>query len=517
MSEMKEFIKRIGIFPEKHVKPIYYQTDEFIFFSEEERERMKAQQKNFFLNHDSLGSPKMTIKEWNVIRSAMGKPRRFSANFIKGELEKLRIFRDTVRESIKNPGQAVKLPLDFDPVYASKIKKTSGLKVSQAVFAVHPLCGHLHFGKVLTVDENMTVVNFLGNDLGVQRIPDTHIAVCPASDNRPNGSFTPGLGGETGSRANFDFQLIALMLELCSRKSYLIHDLRKFNNLGEVFSSSLNERFFYDMKWTMQQIEEINRIIEMVFRSGSREGESGGDDESEERIDEGFFKVEWDKITNSNFYFFLRRKLEQSPSLEKRQEISTVLNEVYKRLEVSNANFFLFFSPLCLNERQNKNLSDSKDFLSGITSSQPHFKAEEAMEEEQPTLDQTLPLNELLAPHSNTKMETEPFTSSILPILEESPIRIGRESRPGSQPDSQIKEYKGFKIIEEESHGNDELIQTCICSLLSLNRNPPASNKFQENGSMQKLLAASFRVSEQCFHNLVGVTLVLNQKLKSSS
>lgn len=45
---------------------------------------------------ENLG--KLTRAEWNIIRKAMGSPRRFSNEFIKSELKNLEIYRKIVRD-----------------------------------------------------------------------------------------------------------------------------------------------------------------------------------------------------------------------------------------------------------------------------------------------------------------------------------------------------------------------------------------------------------------------------------
>ena len=41
---------------------------------------------------------KLKRSEWNIIRTAMGRPRRFSNEFVKSEIKKLEIYRKVVRE-----------------------------------------------------------------------------------------------------------------------------------------------------------------------------------------------------------------------------------------------------------------------------------------------------------------------------------------------------------------------------------------------------------------------------------
>ena len=53
-----------------------------------------------FANISKLG--KLTKNEWNFIRMAQGKPRRFSKNFIGAEIERLNEFRNLIRNFLND-------------------------------------------------------------------------------------------------------------------------------------------------------------------------------------------------------------------------------------------------------------------------------------------------------------------------------------------------------------------------------------------------------------------------------
>ena len=38
------------------------------------------------------------------------------------------------------------------------------------ILAIHPFCGHIHYGKILTVDMDNIIVKFNSNELGVHKV-----------------------------------------------------------------------------------------------------------------------------------------------------------------------------------------------------------------------------------------------------------------------------------------------------------------------------------------------------------
>ncbi|KAK3038983.1 hypothetical protein RJ639_027468 [Escallonia herrerae] len=114
-----------------------------------------------YLYHVGLGHvPRLTRVEWGVIRSSLGKPRRFSKQFLKEEKEKLNQYRDSVRTHYTElrAGTREGLPTDL----------ARPLTVGQRVIAIHPRTREIHDGSVLTVDHNRCRVQFDRPDLGVE-------------------------------------------------------------------------------------------------------------------------------------------------------------------------------------------------------------------------------------------------------------------------------------------------------------------------------------------------------------
>ncbi|GAB4843580.1 hypothetical protein Ancab_013545 [Ancistrocladus abbreviatus] len=131
-----------------------------------------------YLYHVGLGHvPRLTRVEWGVIRSSLGKPRRFSEQFLKEEKEKLNYYRESVRNhytELRN-GTREGLPTDL----------ARPLTVGQRVIALHPRTRELHNGSVLTVDCNRCRVQFDCPELGVEFVMDMDCMPLNPSENMP--------------------------------------------------------------------------------------------------------------------------------------------------------------------------------------------------------------------------------------------------------------------------------------------------------------------------------------------
>ncbi|PIN18023.1 Retinoblastoma pathway protein LIN-9/chromatin-associated protein Aly [Handroanthus impetiginosus] len=131
-----------------------------------------------YLYHVGLGHvPRLTRVEWGVIRSSLGKPRRFSEQFLKEEKEKLNQYRDSVRRHYTELREGVRegLPTDL----------AKPLSVGQRVIAIHPKTREIHDGSVLTVDHCKCRVQFDRHELGVEFVMDVDCMPLNPFDNMP--------------------------------------------------------------------------------------------------------------------------------------------------------------------------------------------------------------------------------------------------------------------------------------------------------------------------------------------
>ncbi|CAI8603455.1 unnamed protein product [Vicia faba] len=131
-----------------------------------------------YLNHVGLGNiPRLTRVEWSVIKSSLGKPRRFSEHFLHEERQKLEQYRESVRKHYSELRTGVRdgLPTDLArPLY-----------VGQRVIAIHPKTREIHDGSVLTVDHDKCRIQFDRPELGVEFIMDIDCMPLNPLDNMP--------------------------------------------------------------------------------------------------------------------------------------------------------------------------------------------------------------------------------------------------------------------------------------------------------------------------------------------
>lgn len=118
-----------------------------------------------YLDHVGLGHvPRLTRIEWGVIRSSLGRPRRFSEQFLIEEKHKLNQYRESVRSHYAEilAGTKEGLPTDL----------AQPLIVGQRVIAIHPKTREIHDGSILTVDHCRYRVQFDQPELGVEFVKD---------------------------------------------------------------------------------------------------------------------------------------------------------------------------------------------------------------------------------------------------------------------------------------------------------------------------------------------------------
>ncbi|KAL1536274.1 protein ALWAYS EARLY 3-like [Salvia divinorum] len=130
-----------------------------------------------YLYHVWLGHvPRLTRVEWGAIRSSLGKPRRFSEQFLKEEKEKLNQYRDSVRKHYTELREGRGgLPTDL----------VRRLSVGQRVTAIHPKTREVHDGSVLTADHSRCRVQFDRHELGFEFIMDIDCMLLNPLENLP--------------------------------------------------------------------------------------------------------------------------------------------------------------------------------------------------------------------------------------------------------------------------------------------------------------------------------------------
>ncbi|KAF2561669.1 hypothetical protein F2Q70_00018611, partial [Brassica cretica] len=130
-----------------------------------------------FLNHLGIGTPRLTRLEWSVIKSSLGRTRRFSEKFIQEERDKLKQYRESARKHYTElrTGAREELLIDF----------AQPLSVGNRVIAIHPKTREVRDGKILAVDHNKC--NVLFDDSGVDSVMDIDIMPLNPLEYMPDG------------------------------------------------------------------------------------------------------------------------------------------------------------------------------------------------------------------------------------------------------------------------------------------------------------------------------------------
>ncbi|CAO2161410.1 unnamed protein product [Urochloa humidicola] len=132
-----------------------------------------------YLDHAKLNHlSRLTRSEWSAIRSSLGKPRRFSDNFLSVEKEKLEDYREKVRKIYAqlHDGSRDSLPADLARPFS----------IGQEVIVRHSSSRELCDGKVVMMGPNCYKVHFVNPDLGVDIVKDTDCMPVNWLYNRPD-------------------------------------------------------------------------------------------------------------------------------------------------------------------------------------------------------------------------------------------------------------------------------------------------------------------------------------------
>lgn len=150
------------------------------------------------------------------------------------------------------------------------------------MWAVHPKSGLVHRGKILTMEDNNIMVNFQTQELGVEKVPDFSLIAAserdPATDNARADQLDCDLEEGTQVLQGLDHFSMALLVMLLERKTHLVTEMRRFNDLAEKKQlQGLKGEFFEDLGWVganIEAIEEAIRPVSTKFRLRGLESDS---------------------------------------------------------------------------------------------------------------------------------------------------------------------------------------------------------------------------------------------------
>jgi hypothetical protein len=202
--------------------------------------------------------------DFSLIRSSLGRPRRFSTAFITQERRKLGKYR----EAVKVLQQGKVLPAVYHDlinyINLSHSGSNSRLMVGQKVLAVHPQTREVRSGLVLTLDSSRYHIQFDRPELGVFLVPDHSILPSSAEiikqelEEPSPFVYKPVQEREVissnfvieGFKAGVNIYAMAFLLKLLERKEALIELLKQFNC---EFAAKMMENKNWKPEHEMQQ------------------------------------------------------------------------------------------------------------------------------------------------------------------------------------------------------------------------------------------------------------------------
>lgn len=160
---------------------------------------------------------KLTRYEWSQIRSSIGKPKRFSANFLKNEREKLAKYREESRLNQLNPN------------------------CQYFVYFNHTI----QIGKIVKMLENNNYLVKLQDHESEEIVPDTHLMSL------------------TKLKLNIDFYNFTQFYLKLQKKKEILAQIKEMNDLFEM-NSLVNKEFQMKYAWLLIQLKDISSSIDQL-------------------------------------------------------------------------------------------------------------------------------------------------------------------------------------------------------------------------------------------------------------
>jgi len=320
----------------------------------------------------------LTKNEWSMLRSCMGKPRRFSNKFINEEREKLNRYRNLVRSYLYDK---IHLPESrLHPDLVQKIKRLTPLQVSQVVLAVHPVCHHIHPGSIMTITGSHVIIKFYPMDLGAMSVSDAKIITIPQDEglqiikqyDRTASSLTTipmnrSISAPDGDSAplekkvieDLDYSAFSLIIKMLERKTALVNELRALNNLAESDPENLNEKMRQEYGWTGVQIKLLDNALKHAMTKYRLRGTNNYDlDQVTENLENLLRNPIRNVIESTN-----RKDIDQNEA-NVIKEIKGLLNKtIEEKISTQIKGLTEKFSEVSLSTQESRTLRNSIDDL----------------------------------------------------------------------------------------------------------------------------------------------------------
>ncbi|CAD8174649.1 unnamed protein product [Paramecium pentaurelia] len=234
-----------------------------------------------------LGSKSIT--EWRMIKMAVGQPRRFSFYFLQQEMSKLTKYRSVIRNYLFDQNYPIHRDIrNLDLIH--DIVRLASFNVGQTVYAVHPICKHVHVGSILSTNLPTITIKFQQPELGVHKISDQNIQLeekfisKQMSDDRFDMQQQLSFNTQNENKntlissivQELDHYAAAFMIRILQRKYALVGHLKSLSQKLQDEPLLIEDQEFKALyQWSLQQIKNFDSASKHVMTKFRMRGLSG--------------------------------------------------------------------------------------------------------------------------------------------------------------------------------------------------------------------------------------------------
>ncbi|CAD8205325.1 unnamed protein product [Paramecium octaurelia] len=259
----------------------FYSHLDYTYFSLNEFQQM--------LTKASIPLGSKSIAEWRIIKMAVGQPRRFSFYFLQQEMSKLTKYRSVIRNYLFDQNYPIHRDIrNLDLIH--DIVRLAPFNVDQTVYAVHPICKHVHVGKILSTNLPTITIKFSQPELGVHKISDQNIQLeekfisKQMSDNRFDMQQQLSFNTQNENKntlissivQELDHYAAAFMIRILQRKYALVGHLKQLSQKLQDEPTLIEDQEFKALyQWSLQQIRNFDSASKHVITKFRMRGLAG--------------------------------------------------------------------------------------------------------------------------------------------------------------------------------------------------------------------------------------------------
>ncbi|CAD8166568.1 unnamed protein product [Paramecium pentaurelia] len=259
----------------------FYSHLDYTYFSLNEFQQM--------LSKASIPLGSKSIAEWRIIKMAVGQPRRFSFYFLQQEMSKLTKYRSVIRNYLFDQNYPIHRDIrNLDLIH--DIVRLAPFNVGQTVYAIHPICKHVHVGSILSTNLPSITIKFSQPELGIHKISDQNIQLeekfisKQMSDDRFDMQQQLSFNTQNENKntlissivQELDHYAAAFMIRILQRKYALVGHLKQLSQRLQNEPNLIEDQEFKALyQWSLQQIKNFDSASKHVMTKFRMRGLSG--------------------------------------------------------------------------------------------------------------------------------------------------------------------------------------------------------------------------------------------------